>query len=326
MNGINGIFDPSRAAKSAVAGAATAITVLLVGGCASTPPASTPASAQPAQAGGTSHSAEAVQDAASLFGALATPPGAVRLPAAPAGAPALSAKLPPETPVDPDLVERTAWWSTNQSPTALLAWLSADPPAGTTADGSADSAPVGGGTLSTRDFAAPAVPGVISQRLVETSVSGLPGGGSALREDVIVTYLPAKSAAETIPVAAEIDVAPTGPAGRNPATSPGSTASPGGSLTVTDPAEIAEVTSVINGLPAKSAGAVNCPMDNGAGLRLTFRSRPGVELAEVDVAATGCRTVSVTIGGSKQPALSGGDQLTSQIMTVIGANWQLATP
>lgn len=305
--------------RAAVAGVATAATVLLAAGCASAPPAGPAVSAVPAQAGGTSHSAAAAQDAATLFGSLATPPGAVRLTAAPAGVAALSAKLPPESPADPDLVERTAWWSSTESPDALLASLAARAPLGTSADGSAKAAEADGTTLYTLDFSAPPVAGAISQRLVEASVSALPGGGSALREDVIVTYLPTKPAAETIPVAARLDVTPVLPGGQSAANG-----ASGGPASITDPAVIAEVTSLINGLPAKSAAHVNCPMDNGSGLRLTFLSAAGASLAVVTADASGCRNVTVTIDGAGKPALSGGDQLTNQIMTAIGARWQLS--
>lgn len=313
---MTGIFGTSRPAFGAVAGAATTLTILLAAGCASASASDPGPAGQPAQ----SHSAVAAQDAASLFGALPAPPGAVRLTAAPAGVPALSGKLPPESPADPNLIEHTAWWSSTQAPAALLAWISAHPPTGTTAAGSSTASLGAAGSYATRDFAAAAKPGVISQQLVEASVSALPNGGSAVREDVIVTYLPTKPAAETIQAAPSLVVTPVLPMGQTTATT---STSP---ITVTDPAVIAEVTSLINGLAPASAGAVNCPMDNGAALRLSYDAVSGAPTTEVNIAATGCRGVTVTVGGSKLPTLSGGDQLAGRIMTIVGAHWQLTTP
>lgn len=301
------------------AGVGAAIAFLLAG-CASPTPGGAPgAAASPASSTGAGHAEVATQDAEALFGALPTPPGADRLSSAPTAAPVLGGPTAPESPADPDLVQRTAWWSTSQSPTALMAWVAAHPPAGTTPDGSARAILGGQTSLWTRDFTAPAQPGVISERLVEASVSALPGGGAAMREDVIVTYLPAKPAGETLPVATTVTVAPVLPAGQDAASS-----SPGSApITVTSPMAIAEITSLVNGLPVVSAARVNCPMDTGAGLRLTFRSASGAQLATAAIGASGCRTVSVVVGGDKQPDLSGGDGLSGQIMAIAGAHWVL---
>ena len=331
---MNGYFGTSRAAGFAAVTVTAAATALLLAGCGSSSIRSAvpgPVLFTPPTGGAAGHAQTATQDADSLLAAFTAPTGATRLSAAPAAAPLLAGSTPPETPVDPDLVERTAWWSTTQAPATLLAWLTAHPAAGTALDGSSTSNPAapasagspastGAADLWTRDFAAPAVPEVISQRLLEAAVTALPYGGSALRVDAIVTYLPAKPAGETIPIAAMLEVTPTLPS--VPSSGNAAGVSP---VAVTDPVQIAEITSLVNGLPTMTDGAVNCPMDDGAGIRIDFRSASGTELAQAVIAATGCRTVAVTVGGAAQPALSGGDQLSGQIMAVLGAHWRLTS-
>jgi trimeric autotransporter adhesin len=323
---MTGIFSANRAARTA-ASATTAVTAaacaLLLAGCASAtvdPGAAPGAASSSAAAASTSHAQTAAQDADSLFAAFPAPPGATRLTAAPAAVPLLAGVAPVEHPADPNLVQHTEWWTTSQAPAALLAWIKAHPPTGTTADGSSTSTSSGATDLWIQDFAAPAQPGVISQRLLEAAVTAAPGGGSALRVDAIVTYLPTKSAAETIAVPVTLEVTPDFPQGQqgisNAAVAP---------LKVTDPVQIAEITSLVNGLPAAPAGGMNCPMDNGSGLKVSFQSASGAPWAQADINASGCRTVTVTVNGKAQPALSGGDQLTAQIISILGTHWQLTS-
>lgn len=327
---MTGIFSANRAARtaaSATVATTAAACALLLAGCASATvdpgSAQGPASSS-AAAGAADHAQTAAQDAASLFAAFPAPPGATRLTAAPAAVPQLAGVAPAEHPADPNLVQHTEWWTTSQAPAALLAWIKAHPPTGTTADGSSTSTSSGTADLWVQDFAAPAQPGVISQRLLEAAVTAAPGGGSALRVDAIVTYLPTKSAAETIAVPVMLEVTPDYPGqgqgqqqgAANPAVAP---------VKVTDPLKIAEITSLVNGLPAAPTGGMNCPMDNGSGLKVSFQSASGAPWAQADINASGCRTVTITVNGKAQPALSGGDQLTDQIISILGTHWQLTS-
>jgi hypothetical protein len=263
------------------------------------------------------HAEVAAQDAQSLLAAFQPPAGAVRLTSAPGAVPELGGQ-PAQVPVSPDLVVRTAWWTVPEKPAALLSWITAHPPTGTTAGGSANSSTAGGSTLWELDFNASTVPDVIDQRSLTAEVVALPSGGSALRVDSFASYLPTRSAAETIPAAATLDVTPVGPKSQN-----GVTATSGAPMTVTDQAQIAKISALINNLPTMPAGPLPCPADFGGELRLVFRDAADTQLVSVDADASGCGAVSVTAGGTDQPALGGGPVLIGQIAAILGAHWNL---
>jgi hypothetical protein len=155
---------------------------------------------------------------------------------------------------------------------------------------------------------------------ISAEAAALPGGGSVLRVDVIVTYLPIRPAGETIPRAAVLTITPVYPMPRSGSNETGS------AVTVTDPAEIAKITELVNALPIMSLESRPCPISMGVNLRLVFRATGGSTLAEVDASPDGCGSVDVTVGGTVEPTLSGGPELIDQISAVLGTHWQLASP
>lgn len=126
----------------------------------------------------------------------------------------------------------------------------------------------------------------------------------------------ARPASEVVPSAAVLDITPVLPLGQQ-GVSPTAAL-----LAVTDAAQIAKITDLINALPVMQQG-LYCPNDDGAGLRMVFRSAAGSQLATIDADATGCGKVAVTIGGASQPVLGGGSQLDTQIEAILGQHWQL---
>jgi hypothetical protein len=281
-------------------------------------------------------------DAASMLAAFRPPPGAL-----PSGRLAVSAlAAPPEMAATPDLVIRTGWWHVGGKPQAIIDWVKAHGPAGYSA--------AGGGSVGEPDdpavrftvFSLPPVAQVISQRWLLVSVAQYgeasggnggvvppgastaggsggvvpPGASTAIRVDVEVAWLPSKPTTERIPADAQVvTLAPLpglGPQSQRPA------ATGNRPVTITDPAKVAAIAAVVDGLPLFPPGTYSCPADFGTGIQLTFRaSVHGPVLAVVTDDNSGCGTVSVTISGWSMPALWHGEQLAQQALAIAGVHW-----
>ena len=111
-----------------------------------------------------------------------------------------------------------------------------------------------------------------------------------------------------------------------PASPPGT--SPGKldrAFTVTDPAKVARIAAVIDGLDPLPRGMDACQVDSGATMRLAFRaSAAGPVVARV-TAGYGCQLVSVSAGGQVALLLgdsSGSGQLMQQqVLAIAGVRW-----
>src|SRR6185437_6648768 len=142
-------------------------------------------------------------------------------------------------------------------PQEVLAWIRAHLPPGFTPAGA------GVGTRSgsewwTRVFALPAVPDVLTQReLVVLAVRS--GSQSAIRVDAQVVWLPARPVAERAPPAARV-LTVTPVFGFNPAPRARRLDR---AFTVTDPATVARIAAVVNGLTRFPGGAFSCPAESG---------------------------------------------------------------
>jgi hypothetical protein len=142
----------------------------------------------------------------------------------------------------------------------VLAWIRAHLPPGFTL------AATGTSTESwTGVFALPAVPGVLTQReLVVLAVRS--GSETAIRVDAQVVWLPARPVAERVPPTARV-LTVTPVFGLNP----GSRAERlDRAFTVTDPATVARIAAVVNGLTRFPDGAFSCPAESVGQMRLTF--------------------------------------------------------
>jgi hypothetical protein len=297
---------------------AAACAAVVLSGCGTQPFGPQPGAARtPAGSPAASHRQRAVADAARIMASFPRPPGAVRT--------GLIASLtePGERPATPDLASVTRSWRVPGRPPSVLAWIRAHLPSGFTPDGT------GRGNGSWIDtFALPAVPAVLTQR--ELVVLAVPfEGQTAIRVDAQVVWLPARPAAERVPPdAAVVTVTPV--FGLNP--------SPRAerldrAFTVTDPAKVARIAAVVNGLTRFPDGTFSCPAEFGGQMRLTFATRPGGPvLARLAAQYGGCGSVSVRIGGRDMPALSelpeSGPPLQQQVLAIAGVSWpvQPGTP
>jgi hypothetical protein len=222
-----------------------------------------------------------------------------------------------------DIATATRWWRVPGQPKAVLAWVGAHLPAGFTAAGS------GGGSsqsspsveMTADIFALSPVPGVLPQRqLVVTAVAYR--GQTALRTDAQVAWLPPRTAAEKIPPGVRaVTVTPVFGLNRNPGLDRLDHA-----FTVTDPAEVARIVALADGLTVYPPGVHPCPADFGGAMRLAFLDRPGGRvLARFSAQYGGCGAASVSIGGKAQPALStyltAGALFQDRILAIAGVRW-----
>jgi len=290
---------------------AVACAAVVLSGCGSQPFGPKPGSGQTSTARPASSPRQhAVADAARIMASFPQPPGAVHT--------GLIASLTEagERPATPDLASVTRWWRVPGRPQGVLAWIRAHLPSGFTADGT------GRGNGSWIDtFALPAVPGVLTQRELVVLATAY-RGQTAIRVDAQVVWLPARSAAERVPAdVTTITVTPVFGFNRNPRAKRLDHA-----FTVTDPAKVARIVALVNGLTRFPDGSFSCPAEFGGQMRLAFFTHPGrLAAARLIAEYGGCGVVSVRIGGQAMPALSeypqSGPRLPQRVLAIAGVSW-----
>ena len=271
-------------------------------GPASPSPASPSRAATPRQ--------RAVSDAAAILASFVAPPGARRLPAAPAldGGVLKSAS---DIPVSTALIDDTAWWLAPGQPQALLAWEKQRLPRQFAA-GDASF----GQTMSDT-FSLPAVSGVLNTRDLVVEVVSAGGGRTAIRVDAQVTWQPPRSAAERVPSAARVvtitQLPSLLPHGKRPLAS----------VTITDAAVTKRIAALVDQLPVSTLGIVSCPAMVGGGIELTFRAKAGAPVLATVNSQGGCDTVLFTLAGEQQPVLAGSGSLITKVLKTAGLHWHV---
>jgi hypothetical protein len=298
---------------------AVACAAVFLSGCGSQPSGPQPSGARTGTAssrstGPASPRLRAVADAARIMASFPRPPGAVRT------GPIASLTQSGARPVTPDLASVTRWWRVPGRPQEVLAWIRAHLPPGFTPAGTGVGTSAGSGWW-TSVFALPAVPDVLTQReLVVLAVRS--GTQTAIRVDAQVVWLPARPVAERIPPAARVlTVTPVFGFNPDPRAERLDRA-----FTVTDPATVARIAAVVNGLTRFPGGTFSCPAESGGQMRLTFFTRTGGPMvARLTAPYSGCGVVSVRIDGRDMPGLSeyprSGSPLQQQVLAIAGASW-----
>lgn len=93
-------------------------------------------------------------------------------------------------------------------------------------------------------------------------------------------------------------------------------------VTITNPAMVRRVVSLVNGLPVSPLGVYNCPVDTGRAVRLAFRSgASGPVLATVSASMTACMGVAFSVGGKAEPRLAGGGSVARDVLSIAGLHW-----
>jgi hypothetical protein len=224
----------------------------------------------------------------------------------------------------------SSWWKVPGQPQAVLKWLLAHEPRPWYGGGRGSFGPMAepgdvtpsgqrpadvyrGWNDTFENFHGPAVIGA-QQLIVEEIQNGI--GQTYTRVDSVVTWFPPRPVAERVPASARVVTITAEPMA-------GTAVPPGSPVTVTDPAKVAQIASLINGL---YRNVLPCapPPPTPDRIKLDFSAKPGgPPLATADVDFRGCRQVSFSVPGtSSLPLLlEVNDRLVPAILSVAGLTW-----
>ena len=106
---------------------------------------------------------------------------------------------------------------------------------------------------------------------------------------------------------------------------------PGDAVTITDPATVAKIAAVIDGLRQLPDGTYSCPASAGSAMmltsvQLTFRTAAGGPVAAtVGADYVGCQFAWVTVGAQTVWPLdentSSGQPVQQQVLAIAGVRW-----
>jgi hypothetical protein len=297
-----------------------ACAALAMAGCGATHATMTPGggvasrSASPPGKAAATPRQRAVTDAAAILRAFVPPPGARRLAKAPAPPDGL-AGYPGS--ISTAQVEDVSWWRAPGTPDAVLAWEQSQLPSGFSLASYGSDSRRGMQLGSYSMFKLPAVPGVLNTRYLVVYAIGAGGGGqTSIRVYAQVNYQPRRPPGERVPTAARA-VTITALASMVP----GAQRLPA-PVTITGATAVRRIIALVDGLPLSTVGTVPCP-SGGAGIRLTFRARPGgPPLATAQGGP--CFSLLFSIGGKQQPALQITTTFATRVLTIAGLHWKLS--
>jgi len=211
------------------------------------------------------------------------------------------------------MVDRHGWWRVPGSWQAVLAFIEAHAPTGST------QFTAGGGGSDTNvhetSFVAFHWPGTAGTRTrqLTLTIAATPGGTSYIRVDAHVAWLIPRSVAEQIPNAVRVIEITRGLHGRPPAIS----------VTVKDPTQVRTLTTLANGLPIVQPGEFDgCNTARAIGavepqITFTFLAAPGEPALAVakepanETEPDRCGPMALTIAGVEQTALLQGPKLVA---------------
>jgi hypothetical protein len=220
--------------------------------------------------------------------------------------------------MSPDQVNRTGWWQVPGQPLAVVGWIQGHELPGSLPPSFGGTTVRGSYVMWDTAFTLPAVPGVLASRELVVSVAADGQGRTAIRADAFVAWIPARTAAETIPASSRL-VTITQVIGT----------AAGHQVTVTDPALVARIVAAVNALPLyPPRSPMRCDVlvpasgSGGSALRLTFRSGEGSRaLAVVTAYQDPCPVVDVVIGGKTMPSLNGAQTVIQRVMAIADIHW-----
>jgi hypothetical protein len=246
-------------------------------------------------------------DANRLLASLQLPAGAIRLSAEPSGdrgwLKPLSAPLPAGAHFDVH-----AWWQVPGNDDSTIEYVEEHPPAG--AMQSATGSGVDGQSSDRSvSFSWPAVPGVLRVRTLTVTATSLQGNVTGVLAEAASDWIVPRPAGEKIPAGVhEIEI--TGAKLNGPTTV---------SLSVTNPATVRRIVSLIDAMPVAQPITIACPIALAAGARvitLTFRAHAGsrvlayatyTDYRPLTAPSGQCTPVYFSIRGRPQDPLIGGN-------------------
>jgi hypothetical protein len=149
-----------------------------------------------------------------------------------------------------DVVSVHHFWRIPGQPAAVIKWLDAHPPAGSSLFTSGRAGDKRQTVEWFSSFLFAPVPGAIEERGLDVSVSAARGGGTARRPDGWARWLIPRPASEVVP--ADVTTVQVGYETGSPTT-------PKHVRTITDPATIAKLVALVDGLQIQQPAPVICP-------------------------------------------------------------------
>jgi hypothetical protein len=229
-----------------------------------------------------------------LLGELRLPAGARRSPDPPSGSDGRLSQ-PGDDEATPNLVDAHTWWTTRQSPAAVLRYVAHHLPSGVAGSGASGAS----NGLQERNWQLAPVTDV-AQRILSVSVVRTGKGETAVRLDGEAVRRTPRPAWERIPGG----VTSASFTGRGPTPS-----SHGGGLsraTMLPAATARALAAAINGFEVFPAGVYACPAGFGESITIQFFGSLHRRLATATESPTGCATVRLTIAGRTGPSLTDG--------------------
>ena len=96
--------------------------------------------------------------------------------------------------------------------------------------------------------------------------------------------------------------------------------------TVTSPAKVREVAGLVAGQPPAPPGPTSCPADDGAALKIVFRSGPGgPALATAVLELSGCEFTDLTVSGKSYGlgTYASGRSMAARVLHAAGVTWKI---
>jgi hypothetical protein len=256
---------------------------------------------------------QAKADAAAMLAAFVPPPGATRLSSAPTASGGIL-KHRAFSPGFEDQVDDVSFWRVPASAASVLNFEKAHLPRRFTLSGWGT---VGGNTYGARLdwWSLPGVPGVIALRELTVEVTDPSSSVSYVRVDSNVAWIPVRPAAEKVPASVRVVTISASPNMNHPKGTPAP-------VTVTSPAKVARIVALVDGLSLDTSGVHGCPAEQGEGITLAFRAKPGGPvLATAKEPIPSCGSVSFTIGGARQPTLADPGSFPTKVLAIAGVHW-----
>jgi hypothetical protein len=217
-------------------------------------------------------------------------------------APTQELDTPSSTPGTTNLVDLYQWWTAPGPWSAVLSFIDAHPPPGSTGNGRGTTGQAGTLVASSVSDGFPTSGSRFDSRQILFEVSPMPDGAAGIRIDVQVVWYPTRPLAERVPAGATKVVAtvvrPTSLTDFSPEVL--------ATATYTTPSVVARLAGKVDSLPLALPGAKSCPGDTGMDpqLRLTFSGPPSVPVVVVHDDPNGCGSVTFSRGTKGEPALT----------------------
>jgi hypothetical protein len=259
----------------------------------------------------------AVRDAGRLLTLAVLPPGAVRVAREPAGDDQLLGG--PSSRPTGQIVDRFRWWRVPASFDSVVGFLVAHPARGSTATGSGGLSGPGVPDNQTLSFSFAPIGAVVSMRTLAFDAVALKEGGTGIRVDAQETWIMERPISERVPAGVhEVDVTSAKP-GMAPILS----------RSVTGPARVRRIISLIDRMPIVQPGAYGCPAFPAGQpvVRFDFRAGPDqpllarASLTDYGFGSGPCNPVSFSIRGTPQKPLLGGS-LLGQVQRLLGVRFR----